>query len=465
LLEITLRIIGFIHEKKHHKNQNIIVQNTNPVIICAGDSFTESFGATFDNDYPSQLSRLLETNDSICSFNVLNFGKSGKNSAQILLEVPVYLEKHKPKFLILLIGSANYWNYWGYRGKDKVWDRLKTVQFFKLLFNNMSYRKNRNYFNQYDYIQRRMTYSNYGIDTNTNTCNNKTLKILKSAKEEQILLYVDSLVNNNLLSDSVALDLILYGIFSGQKIEGMGDYLENYEPSSERAKFYYNFIKSFMCDLDINLSSISKPYAALYIYLDELKEKKFTEENLRKCLEYDPYFEDAYYQLYLISEDKLSTPEDFLAKGWSFNDTMEFYKHRYGLSEANLNFCDVYISEDNSAKTKIKESNVWVKDDLIKIYNMCQENGTLLVLMNYPILHQGAIYYPVNGVIRDFANKEELFFVDNEFIFDTIENNRNSYFISDGHCSDKGYELMARNIFNVLLNNHLISIDEACNGK
>ena len=40
---------------------------------------------------------------------------------------------------------------------------------------------------------------------------------------------------------------------------------------------------------------------------------------------------------------------------------------------------------------------------------------------------------------------------------DTIKLERNSYFISDGHCSDKGYRLMAQNLFTVIDRYHLLN--------
>ena len=80
--------------------------------------------------------------------------------------------------------------------------------------------------------------------------------------------------------------------------------------------------------------------------------------------------------------------------------------------------------------------------------------------MNYPILNKSSLSYSVNQILSDLATKHDFPFVDNTQIFDTITTDQLSYFISDGHCSDKGYKLMARNIFKTMIDNNMLTKNE-----
>ena len=67
-------------------------------ILAFGDSITYGYNVDKENNYPSQLSRLLQA-------DVINAGVNGEITSEGLRRLPALLEKYKPQILIICHGG------------------------------------------------------------------------------------------------------------------------------------------------------------------------------------------------------------------------------------------------------------------------------------------------------------------------------------------------------------------------
>jgi len=107
----------------------------------------------------------------------------------------------------------------------------------------------------------------------------------------------------------------------------------------------------------------------------------------------------------------------------------------------------------------------WIKRDLKKIINICHNNGLNIIIQNYPHRKEKTTWVrtiePVNNVISSVASEEKIYFVDNKLIFDLKGKKLNDYLepINIGeHCNSTGYQLMAKNVFDIIVKNNLFDI-------
>lgn len=451
ILEVTLRIVGYIHNQKNIEKQFKKDVKTKDVIICVGDSFTESIGSSEDNDYPSQLGRIINQ-DTSHHYTVLNFGRSGKNTAQIALEVPVYIKKYNPRLIVFMVGSANYWNYWGYK-KDRTDASLRFITFFKLLVQNIQNKRYENVFKPEQYIIRREEY--LSSLKSIKFKETPLLKAIRTHDSDIIDKYIDSCRKNCSLSERDLLYLTLFSSLSG-KAEYYDRLLINTQDMSDQMKFYLLLSGRNKNENSLKNSYIPYQYQAVYYYIKEMQKSKFDENILQNCLRLNPYFEEVYFQLYTLGHHNITLPEDYNQKCFSIMDSINFYTYLFGIESKSHGFDNVNIEENLEGSLSSKKIDQWVAEDVEKMILICKQNGIEVILMNYPLLYNTGLFYSVNNVLKKTAEKYNIAFINNNDIFNNIKTNRSSYFISDGHCSDKGYHLISSNIYKILIENKYI---------
>jgi len=85
-------------------------------VLCAGDSMTFGIGSTAHGDFPSRLEQLLNAPSAPQQpVVVFNAGIAGANTTMILDALPAYLDATAPDLLILLAGTANLSNFYGFQ--------------------------------------------------------------------------------------------------------------------------------------------------------------------------------------------------------------------------------------------------------------------------------------------------------------------------------------------------------------
>ncbi len=98
-----------------------------------------------------------------------------------------------------------------------------------------------------------------------------------------------------------------------------------------------------------------------------------------------------------------------------------------------------------------REIDNWIKSGIGNIVKICQGEGIKIILQNYP---SGDV---VNQVIKEVAKEYTLAFVDNEQAFNEL-GRREDYFLPDGHCNEKGYTIMANNIYNKMMELNILDL-------
>lgn len=82
------------------------------------DSFTSGVNTSVNKNYPTQLQLYLNSYSNR-TFNVINKGISGQNTAQLINNLQNDINETRPDLVILLAGGANEWIYWGYKSVYK----------------------------------------------------------------------------------------------------------------------------------------------------------------------------------------------------------------------------------------------------------------------------------------------------------------------------------------------------------
>ncbi|KKU13901.1 MAG: hypothetical protein UX17_C0006G0015 [Parcubacteria group bacterium GW2011_GWC2_45_7] len=112
-----------------------------------------------------------------------------------------------------------------------------------------------------------------------------------------------------------------------------------------------------------------------------------------------------------------------------------------------------YVSFFKSKESREQNIDRWLRHDLEKIVELCQQNNIKLVIQNYP--------YPfalANKALRDVAVRHSLPFVDNLSVFDALaaKHGMEKYFINDNHCTIEGHKVMAQNVYKVLISEGIV---------
>ena len=96
----------------------------------------------------------------------------------------------------------------------------------------------------------------------------------------------------------------------------------------------------------------------------------------------------------------------------------------------------------------------WVLDDYHAVATICRERNVALLLSNYPMGFEFAS--GGRAVIVEAGRLNGVPVVDNAQIFQTLKD-RGGYFAPDGHCNERGYGVLARNVMKGLQSSGLLS--------
>ncbi len=116
LLEATLWVVGGAHQPLRVDSASLrgaLTGGADAVVLCVGDSMTYGIGATAGGDYPAQLEQQLSEQLGL-DVAVVNAGMAGANTTMMLQALPQYLGVVQPDLVILLAGTANLSNFYGY---------------------------------------------------------------------------------------------------------------------------------------------------------------------------------------------------------------------------------------------------------------------------------------------------------------------------------------------------------------
>ena len=105
-VELSLRLYGFATALRDKPAGSTPPAGSGRTILCAGDSFVYGVGG---EPFPQQLEKILSTQHPELKFTVINVGRPGTGSHQMLELLESQLKEYKPDYLIVLTESSHVW--------------------------------------------------------------------------------------------------------------------------------------------------------------------------------------------------------------------------------------------------------------------------------------------------------------------------------------------------------------------
>jgi len=136
----------------------------------------------------------------------------------------------------------------------------------------------------------------------------------------------------------------------------------------------------------------------------------------------------------------------------SLSDIIALLRDAAKKSNQNISVYIELLTKENA------EHNIenWIKFDIERIVKICQRAEIKVILQNYPTEEV------TSEAIKEVALKYNIPFVDNFQIFNELWKNGEKpedYYQPDRHCRDKGYAVMAENIYNKLLEDKMLELE------
>jgi len=402
ILELCLRVGGWAYLRQHHPEtyEEIKVFEQNKfTILCLGDSFTFGAGTSPENSYPRQLARLLKKNINK-DINVINVGRLGNTSSLLLNNFKKDIAKYNPDIVIVMIGLNNFWN-------------LEDSSYFILYKDKAGYFEKINNVLSHLRIYKLIKIGclNY-INSKKSDLNKMRAKISEESSRlsplgAELFLKGRYDLAEETLQQAVVLDknnyashLWLAHIYNARSEfkKGREELWKAIETINE---WDNNLVYDVICRVPIKKNS-----ATAKIELGKIKS----------------YFETKYSK---DSEKKKS-----LVK----------------IIDARL-----ALLEDERILQRILEY------DLQEIIKIAKRQGVTLILQTYP--HDGLSLY---DIFQKVSARFNILLIDNFMVFKKIEKygDIGAFFMPDKHCSDKGYRIIAENIYRVLIEHKFLPGDE-----
>ena len=544
LLEVGLRFVGGIHLKKSTIDERSLSsgRDSDYTILFLGDSHTFGIGVPYEKNMPGQLQSLLDSKFKGKFIKVINKGVSAHNTAKVLNELDYNIDTIKPDLIILLIGQANEWNYWGYRTylkrkslfsilNDQLY-RIRIYKLIKLLFLNIKSKikdklspeklSNNNPSRDRHYNRGNLFHKNLQFDIPdawayedqgeyeeaikrfkegikadpSNGRNYNGLGLAYEAQgdyEEAIKWFKEGIKadpkdNSNynalgrayedrrIYAEAVRWfkEAIKVNPGDSNNYDGLGRVYQSQGDYAEAIRWFKEGIRLNPGDSN-NYNGLGRAYRAQGNYAEAIKWFKegikmdpsngHNYAGLGRTYELQGDYVEA---IKWLKEGIKADPNESVNYGditriyrdteGKYVEIMEFLRKRAKDNPLALNFIEISTKEHVG-----KEVKDWVKSDIEKIIKICQNQGIKIILQNYPFV-QGDLYGgSINEVIREIAKEYSLPFVDNEQAFNELWNKgerKEDYFTLDEHCNDKGYGIIAKYIYDKIIEEKLINFDE-----
>src|SRR5215467_4016193 len=110
IIEISLRLVGFWYLANFYRELGAASRIQGSInIVCLGESTTAGLWVKFEDSYPKQLERALREFYRTNAINVLVPPHIGHNTSQMANRIHHYLERCRPRLLIVMAGANNEW--------------------------------------------------------------------------------------------------------------------------------------------------------------------------------------------------------------------------------------------------------------------------------------------------------------------------------------------------------------------
>ena len=111
IVEICLRLVGFWYLTNFYRELGAALRIPGSInIVCLGESTTAGLWIRFEDSYPKQLERALREFYRTNAINVIVPPHIGQNTSQMANRIHHYLERYRPRLLIVMAGANNEWS-------------------------------------------------------------------------------------------------------------------------------------------------------------------------------------------------------------------------------------------------------------------------------------------------------------------------------------------------------------------
>ncbi len=449
-VELVLQGIAYFNSISNSHPVNINKNTKQTIILCMGDSFTFGIGAKKGYSYPEQLQQILNQKYPPKQFKVLNAGQPGFNTVLTVQKTKKMIGELSPDILIIMTGANDYWNLSGI-------DRDSTNIFLKLnslMYNFRVYRLMKIYLNNAQ--QKDKTNNRFKLNSISNM-----KKRLKQDEFERAMTFIlrvkyarTFLLSKDYEKSLIALDRALSIHYLDEYIfESLDELFINWSDFSKAIAYYEKLNNMNPNDKKV-LIRLARIYKAVQDY-------KKSYSYYRKLLMLDPESREAavgmdnaksflnqnIFSDYVI--DKQSLP---LVCQQSFNSDDVFDKSvdltdkdlglLRGITALSKSDCFVQAEDYRKYLDDIYKNELQTLDDL------CARKKIRILILSYPNF--------VRDYVREGFKNSYADFIDLRPRFLKIVNdaNRNEYESADGHCTGKGYELIAETVCNYIKKNN-----------
>ena len=395
-LELCLRMCGYLYIQCHNPETQAKIAEFNKDrfrILCLGDSFTEGVGATPEGSYPRQLEKILQKNLSK-EISVVNGGRLANTSSLLLKNLQEDINRYSPSVIIVMIGMNNNWN-------------LEDSSYFLLNSSSMSFPKR---------LERLL--SSFRIY--------KLLKIgwmnFKHKMELNKKIASANKPIQKIKPESLRLSTI------GNALYMKGEYALAIEKLQEALKIDKNNY-----DAHLALGHIWNIYKNYQLAKKEL-----------------------WKGIYLVDEWDTNILSNIICQIRQLDDAV--INKESELMKLKKYLQDKYMGEKRDKLGNIVDvslkglKNQGIYDeileyDLKEIIRIAEKDKIKVILATYPQ------EISLNAVIREISKKYNLPLVDNSKIFEEklVRYDRKDFFVSDGHCNENGYKLIAEAAYDTLV--------------
>ncbi|MCD4779815.1 MAG: SGNH/GDSL hydrolase family protein [Candidatus Omnitrophica bacterium] len=454
LLEAGLRVVGYIvlHQRSQVRKIAQVRKNRNAqTILFLGDSYTFGGNVSVHQNFPSQFEEILKTKRLAQDIRVVNGGWCEQTTRDLLPRLKKILSTHQPDVIVLLIGAANRYNLDDYD--------FSRNQLFYFLTNLRVYKMAR-------IIAVNLKANRLAHDARHFGLNADLYK--KRVRQLRHFQSIDQ------YSEDLTLDQKAFYYFNkgdhDKAWELIHVFLKSHPESLEAlmAAGFFHYKKYEYAQCDVVLQRIIK-------ICETRIANNQTSERVRSHLAFAAVSRANFLLVFRRHADAIDyifktlliepngTLLQYLIRSYSLQskysaaDMVGFYDELFRkkpeLRDFKLFLNNYRYFSDEKVWEKRLES--WLRDDLDEIVRICRQSGVTLILQNYPFP-----YAVANTAIEDVARKYSLPVIDQLSYFEELigQGFENDYLEDDAHCTVKGYQHMARHIYDYLSSINMLEV-------
>jgi len=409
------------HTYEIYSKNNQTINKVDPSLaLCIGDSFTNGGNVQSYDTYPFHLfSNFQKSNHNV---SVLNLGKCESSTFDSFLRIKEFIKKRKenkksiPGKIIILTGSADLFglNFGQVNDTELIPYEVPLLKGIKSLRIYKIYR-----FFKYELFRRFALTDSLKITYEQ--ISDKELNFIKTIQENSIHAFKNKDRTYEYSSN------IIKELSTGLK-QPLSKTLhkEVFPKEVLKGNLYIERILIYYLGI---LSRKNQHTNAIEYTLSFMKKNKefFWKDNSVKAVKY--YFTQA-----LLLQSKYTSKEIL---SYLEESRPSLKKADYTKMFSLVSNWDKQIKNLDQERMKTWE----------KIYKLAKNENIKIILQNYP-----SEYLSANKMISRVAKKYNLPLVDNYAIFKSLisKHGREKFLFDDDHCTPEGYEVMAKNVHNIL---------------